>query len=248
MKAKTASLTLYHFEPGHHKEVCMWHDRDHKPEVVGTVPNIFISQRWVAPTDLMAVRPPSSLEHNGGEYVNLYWSSGTPAELAADFTVLGRRLELVGRMQPMKYIHRTWGSRLRPVSAQTRRGLELSPEAVTFAPQNSGLMVVIVELIDSDNRDAYARWHESTHMPMILETGVFNGAVKLMSDAAENKNVFVVLYYSDRPDPAKAYAEFREISSAWPADGKAFPDADKARKVIHSGMYRPSIGHYEYYD
>ena len=51
MKAKTASLTLYHFEPGHHREVCQWHDRDHKPEVVGTVPNIFVSQRWVAPRD-----------------------------------------------------------------------------------------------------------------------------------------------------------------------------------------------------
>jgi hypothetical protein len=120
----------------------MWHDQDHKPEVVGTVPNIFISQRWVAPAELMAVRPPSSLEHNGGEYVNLYWSTGTPGELDADFDVLGRRLELVGRMQPMQYIHRTWGRRLRPISAYTRAGLELSAEAVTCAPQNTGLRPV----------------------------------------------------------------------------------------------------------
>jgi hypothetical protein len=247
MKAKTASLTLYHFEPGHHKEVCLWHDQDHKPEVVGTVPNIFISQRWVAPADLMASRPQSSLEHNGGEYVNLYWSSGTPAELAADFNALGRRLELVGRMEPMKYIHRTWGGRLRPVSAQTRQGLELSADAVSSAPQNSGLMVVIIELADSDTRDAYARWHESEHIPTILDTGIFSGAVKLMPDASDDNNVFVTLYYTDRPDPTAAYAEFRQIAAQWPNTGKSFADADKARKVIHSGMYRPSIGFYDYY-
>src|ERR1044071_8788445 len=104
MKAQTASLTLYHFEPGHHREVCIWHDQDHKPEVVGTVPGIFVSQRWVATPDLMAARPPSSLEHNGGEYVNMYWTATTPQELQADFAALGRRLDLVGRMEPMKYI------------------------------------------------------------------------------------------------------------------------------------------------
>jgi len=248
MKARSASLTLYHFEPGHHKEVCTWHDQDHKPEVVGTMPNIFVSQRWVAPTYLMAMRPASTLEHNGGEYVNLYWSSGTPDEMHADFGVLGRRLELVGRMQPMRYIHRTWGRRLRPVSAYTRPGLELSAEAVTFAPQTSGLLLVIVQMLDSDRRDAYASWHESEHVPMILDTGIFSGSVKLMSDAPEDRNLFVVLYYTDRPDPGAAYAEFRDISSEWKKSGKDFSNADSARKLIHSGMYRPSIGHYEFYD
>ena len=94
MKANSASLTLYHFEQGHHREVCVWHDQDHKPEVVGTVPHIFISQRWVATPELIAQQPPGLLEHHGGEYVNLYWSSGTPEELESNFSVLGRRLEL----------------------------------------------------------------------------------------------------------------------------------------------------------
>jgi hypothetical protein len=152
MKARSASLTLYHFEPGHHKEVRIWHDQDHKPEVVGTTPHIYISQRWVAPPDLMATRPPSSLEHNGGKYVNLYWSSGTPDEMQADFGVLGRRLELV------------------------------------------------------------------------------------------------VLYYTDRPDPAVAYTDFQQIANGWKRSGKDFPEGDSVRKLIHSGMYRPSIGHYEFYD
>jgi hypothetical protein len=248
MKAQSASLTLYHFEPGHHTEVCMWHDQDHKPEVVGTMPNIFISQRWVAPPELMAVRPPSNLEHNGGEYVNLYWSTGTPDEMAADFGVLGRRLELVGRMQPMQYIHRTWGRRLRPISVYTRAGLELSAEAVTCAPQNTGLMIVIHELLDSERRAAYASWHESTHLPMVLDTRLFTGAVKLMSDAPEDRNLNVVFYYPDRPDPHAAYVQFQEIAAGWRTAGKAFADVDSVRKLIHSGMYRPSMGHYEFYD
>jgi hypothetical protein len=248
MKALSASLTLYHFEPGHHKEVCMWHDQDHKPEVVGTTPNIFISQRWVAPPALMAARPPSSLEHNGGEYVNLYWSTGTPDQLEADFGVLGRRLELVGRMQPMRYIDRTWGRRLRPVSAYTRTGLELSAEAVTCAPQNTGLMVVIHELIESERRAAYASWHESVHMPMVLDTRLFTGAVKLMSDASEDRNLYVVLYYTDCPDPNETYTAFQEIATGWRVASQDFPDVDTVRTRIHSGMYRPSIGHYEFYD
>src|SRR5918999_6123660 len=61
MKARSASLTLYHFADGHHREVCIWHDQDHKPEVVATTPGIFISQRWVAPPELMAARSPSTL-------------------------------------------------------------------------------------------------------------------------------------------------------------------------------------------
>jgi hypothetical protein len=248
MKAHSASLTLYHFEPGHHREVCMWHDQDHKPEVLGAVPNIFVSQRWVAPPPLMDARPPSRLEHNGGEHVNLYWSSGTPDELETEFDVLGRRLELVGRMQPMRYIHRTWGRRLRPISASTRVGLALSAEAVTCAPQNTGLLVVIGEMIDSEKRADYARWHESVHVPMILATGLFTGAVKLMSDAADSRHQFVVFYYTDCPDPLATYARFREISAGWRSTGNAFPDADGVRTVIHSGMYRPSIGHYEFYD
>jgi hypothetical protein len=248
MKAKSASLTLYHFEPGHHREVCMWHDQDHKPEVVGTTPHIFISQRWVAPSDLMALRGGSSLDQNGGEYVNLYWSSGSPEELQANFNLLGRRLEMLGRMQPMQYIHRTWGGRLIPISAHTRRGLELSAEAATFAPQWSGLLVVIFKLADSDRRDAYARWHETNHIPMILETGIFSAAVKLISSARDESDVCVVLYYTDRPDVGAALTEFREVADSWRGTARDFPDAASARSLIHSGIYRPSIGHYEYYD
>jgi hypothetical protein len=246
MKANSASLTLYHFEPGHHREVCVWHDQDHKPEVVGTVPHIFVSQRWVATPELISEQPPSQLEHHGGEYVNLYWSSGTPNELESNFAVLGRRLELLGRMQPMQYIQRTWGGRLVPVSVQARPGLELSAEAVTCAPQTSGLMLVILELLDSDTRDAYARWQESVHVPMILETGIFSGAVKLGSPV--DPHIMVLLYYTDRPDPCAAYKEFHNIADGWRQTDKHFPSINSARRLIHSGMYIPSIGHYDYYE
>jgi hypothetical protein len=248
MKARSASVTLYHFEPGHHREVCIWHDQDHKPEVVGAVPHIFISQRWVATPELIAGRPPSALEHGGGEYVNLYWSAGTPEELESNFRLLGPRLEMLGRMQPMRYIHRAWGGRLVPIQGYTRSGLELSAEAVTCAPQTSGLMTVIIELLQSETRDAYARWHESVHLPMILETGIFSGAVKLRSASAGQENQMVMLYYTDRPDPCAAYNEFHAIAAGWRSTDRHFPAIDSARRVIHSGMYIPSIGHYEYYD
>jgi hypothetical protein len=243
MKARSSSLTLYHFAEGHHRDVCVWHDQDHKPEVVATTPGIFISQRWVAPPDLMAIRSPSTLPHNGGEYVNLYWSTSSADELHADFDVLGRRLELVGRMQPMQYIERTFGRRLEPVSFQIRPGLELSAEAVACAPQNQGLFLVIGELQPGQAGQDYARWHESEHIPEILQTGVFSGAAKLMSAAADEANLVVVLYYSDRDDPVAAYQEFQAAASGL----SRFPDAERAFRRVHSGMYRPSIGFYDYY-
>jgi hypothetical protein len=233
MKARAASLTLYHFADGHHREVCVWHDQDHKPEAVATTPGIFISQRWVAPPDLMAARTPSTLPHNGGEYVNLYWSTGTAEELHADFDVLGRRLELVGRMQPMRYIDRTWGRRIQPVSFHARDGLELSPEAVTCAPQNQGLFVVIGELQPSDGGADFARWHETEHIPEI----------QLMSADPDEPNLMVILYYSDRDDPLAAYQEFQAAAKGL----RRHSDAERAFRRLHSGMYRPSIGFYDYY-
>src|SRR5690606_11632585 len=127
--------------PGHHREVCLWHDGDHKPEVVGTMPHVFISQRWVAPPQWVETRGPTDLPHRGGEYVNLYWSSGSPEEMTRDFDALGARLTAVGRMQPMQCIERTFGARLRPVSVQTRPGLPLSGEAVTASVLNTGLLL-----------------------------------------------------------------------------------------------------------
>jgi len=105
---------------------------------------------------------------------------------------------------------------------------------------------VILELRDSDTREAYARWHESVHLPMILESGIFTGAVKLASP--KDPHFMVVLYYTDRPDPRAAYVEFHEVADGWRKTDKHFPRIETARKLVHSGMYIPSIGHYDYYD
>jgi hypothetical protein len=239
MKARSVSLTLYHFTPGHHREVCVWHDQDHKPEVVATMPHIFISQRWVAPPELMAARGAGTLPHNGGEYVNLYWSSGSGDEMQADFAVLGRRLQLVGRMAEMQYIERTWGDRLRPVSVQARAGLPLSPEAVTCAVQMMGLYVEVIELLDQPGRTAYARWHETEYIPALLERSHFSGAAKLQPQRSTDE--MVTLFYSDDPDPLRAYQSIAQAAAALPAPAAA-------ARLVHSGMYRPSIGLYDYYD
>jgi hypothetical protein len=242
VKAKSTSLTLYHFADGHHREVCLWHDQDHKPEVLGAMDHIFISQRWVATPDLADARS-TTLPRTGGQYVNLYWSTGTTEELEYGFGTLGRRLERVGRMEPMQYLERTWGGRLEPVSLHTRSGLPLSAEAVLCAPQNTGLFVVIGELVPGPHRAAYARWHETEHIRDMLDSGLFIGAAKLMSSNPDERDLMVVLYYSDRPDPVATYAEMRRVAPTW----STFPNADAAFRRIHNGMYRPSMGFYDYY-
>jgi hypothetical protein len=248
MKAGTVSLGLWHLEPGHHKEVCQWHDADHKPEVLGTTPHVFISQRWVASPAMVDKRSAARLPHGGGEYVNLYWTTGTPDELGRDFEALGARLTAVGRMEPNKYITSAWRTRTRPVSLQARNGLVQSPEAVPAAPVNTGLMIVILELRDTPERDAYARWHETEHIPMILNTGLFTGAVKVMGSDPDRQNHLAMLFYTDVDDTQSAYLELQQMLADWRKTGRAFPDADNVRTLLHSSMYCNSIGQYDFYD
>jgi hypothetical protein len=248
MKAGTISLGLWHMEPGHHREVCRWHDSDHKPEVLGTTPHVFVSQRWVATQAMVDVRSAAHLPHGGGEYINLYWTTGAPDELGRDFNALGKRLTAVGRMEPEKYIHTAWRTRARPLSLQVRDGFVLSAEAVPASPVNTGLMLVILELRDSPERDAYTRWHEAEHVPMMLNTGLFTGAAKVMGSDPERQNHLAVLLYTDVDDTQSAYLELQKIQADWRTTGRAFPDADSVRNVLHSSMYCNSIGRYELYD
>jgi hypothetical protein len=107
-------------------------------------------------------------------------------------------------------------------------------------------MLVIMKLLESDAREAYASWHERVHVPMILETGLISAAVKLGSPT--DPDLLVLLYYTDHADPCAAYREFHSISGSWRQTSTHFAAIDRARQLLHSGMYIPSIGHYDYYD
>lgn len=194
MKAGTISLGLWHIERGRHREVCQWNDADHKPEVLGTTPNVFVSQRWVATPAMIAARPSGRLTDGGGEYVNLYWTTGTPDELGRDFQALGARLTEVGRMEPNKYIHTSWRTRTRPGSLQARPEQVLSAEAVAASPVNSGMLLVINDVPDGPRRDDYVRWRQTERVPMILGTRHFNGAVSVTGSDAERQNHVAELF------------------------------------------------------
>jgi hypothetical protein len=248
MKAGTISLGLWHIEPGHHREVCQWHDVDHKPEVLGTTPNVFISQRWVAPPAMVAARSRSRLQFGGGEYVNLYWTTGTPEQLGKDFRELGARMTELGRMEPNKYIHTTWRTSTRPASLQARAGQVLSAEAVPASPVNSGMMLMVVEVQAGPRRDDYVRWLQTERVPMMLETGLFNGEVEVAGADPDRENHVAALFYTDVDDPTAAYLEVHKIFADWNKNGHGFPEADQVRTVLHSSMYTNSIGRYEFYD
>ncbi len=248
MKAGTISLGLWHIEPGHHREVCQWHDADHKPEVLGTTPNVFISQRWVATPSMVAARTGGQLPDGGGEYVNLYWTSGSPEQLGRDFQELGARLTEIGRMEPNKYIHTAWRTRTRPAGLQARPEQVLSAEAVAASPVNSGMLLVVVDVPAGPRRDDYLRWHATERVPMILGTGLFNGAVEVAGSDAERQNHLCELFYTDVDDPTAAYLELQKQLADWRQTGRDFPEPNGVRTVLHSSMYTNSIGRYEYYD
>jgi hypothetical protein len=248
MKAGTVSLGLWHIEPGHHREVCQWHDADHKPEVLGTTPNVFISQRWVASPAMVAARSAATLPDGGGEYVNLYWTSGTPDELGRDFEELGTRLTAAGRMEPNKYIHTAWRTRTRPQSLQARPNQVQSAEAVPAAPLNRGLMVVVKELLEAPQREAYLKWYQNEHVPRVLDTGLFTGAATVSGSDAERQQHMAVLFYTAEEDVLGVYVELQKRLAEWRATGREFPESVRVSRVLHSSIYTNSIGQYDFYD
>lgn len=250
LKAGSVSLVLYHFQPGHHHEVNAWHDADHRPEVLGTIPHIYHSQRWVAPAAYVAARPPTRLPHGGGEYANMYWSVGRPEQVLADFEALGARLTLNGRMQPMQHIEGVWHGRLKPLYFSTSPRVAISPEAVPFAP-STGLVVSIVEIVGVGGHDAYGRWLETVHLPAVLNDDLFTACVTLMPAVPKIENVLVHLYYTDADDPTRAFAELLRLEDDRPEDvsnDAEAPGAAAMRRRIFASLYRPIVpGQYDFY-
>jgi hypothetical protein len=254
-KAQRASVTLYHMDPGHHREASIWHDADHKAEVIASVPHVFISQRWVTPPSWMALRPPSKLPEGGGEYVNVYWSSGTAEALSEDFNRLGTDLGAVGRMDTVRYMHLIWptgaGSRLRPTCLETRPGLPISAAAVTASTAMTGLVATVGRGPTSGGGPAggdFDRWHETEYLPKVLATNLFAGVAKLALDHPDHRGTYITLLYTDEPAPAETYGEYREKVRAWAADPNGAPDAWPGHTAIFETIAQPSIGRYDVYD
>lgn len=251
MKAHSASVTLYHMTPGHHRETAAWHDADHKAEVVGSLPEVFLSQRWVTPPDWIPLRRSSDLADGGGEYVNIYWSSGSAQDLERNFGELGAQLKAVGRMDPVKHMKCVWPTTrhhlLRPLFARARPGLAISGEAVTASTANTGLLTVIHHLLDDPQRNAYLRWHEAEYLSMVLETGLFAGVAKLALDSSSHQETYVTLLYTDAPSPKDAYLELGGIEQAW-RRGHDFPGAESFCQPIFESLACPSIGRYDLYE
>jgi hypothetical protein len=245
-KVASGSLTLYHVEQGRHRDVLRWWDDDHKPEVLGTLPNVFLSQRWVAPPEWVALRPVTELPYRGGEYANLYWSSGSVAELERDFTELGTRLARLGRSGPTD-LTRLWPSvprrRLRPTLVAAGPGATVSADAVPAVHANTGLTVLIGEYRGGAPWADFCRWQESEQIPALLDMGLYSGIARFVSDAADLHATYVLLAYTDAAHPESGFAQLLDTA------------ADRARgpysgghHTVFAGIYQPSIGHYEIYD
>ncbi len=254
MKLNVGALTLYHIADGHHRETARWHDADHKAEVIATVPGIFLSQRWVTPPGWLSLRPASPLAHGGGEYVNLYWSSGSDAELSRDFADLGARMSAVGRMRPAElYMQKVWPvhsrARIHLASVQARPGLATSAEAAMAATANTALLTVIDSVSDAGAGD-YGDWQRDHYIPMVLGTGIFTAAAlcTLAADASQDDGRFVTLYYLDSDAPEAGYRQFREFRARWHAEGKLRPqEAGSGYRQILESLAVPSIGNYSFY-
>jgi hypothetical protein len=254
MKLNVGALSMYHIADGHHRETVRWHDADHKAEVIATVPGIFLSQRWVTPPGWLGLRPASPLAHGGGEYVNLYWSSGTDAELTRDFADLGARMSALGRMRPAeRYMEKVWPvhsrSRIHLISVQARPGLASSAEAAVAATSNTALLTVIDSVGEAGAGD-YGAWQRDHYIPMVLRTGIFTAAAlcTLGAGSSRDDGQFVTLYYLDSDVPEAGYRQFGVIRERWSTAGRLGPqqEASGYRQILET-LAVPSIGNYSFY-
>jgi hypothetical protein len=243
VKGCTASVGLYHLPEGRHRGFLAWHDDDHRPEVLGTVPNVFASQRWVAPPAFVAARPSTELPHDGGEYLVLHWSAGTPQQLDSDLYLLGRRLAGLNRMRPSTYFDRVWLNRLHVVSGQTCGSGGLSAEAVTCAP-NTGLVLSIEQILQHDRRQEYEHWLETVLTAAVLGTRLFRASFSLVPLPDSDKQTAVRCYYTDQPDPLDTFQQFQRQRAA--LELREFEDM---RRTVFLGVFCPSErSNYDLYD
>jgi hypothetical protein len=118
---------------------------------------------------------------------------------------------------------------------------------VPAAPLNRGLLVVVKELLDTSQREPYLKWYRSEHIPRVLDTGLFTGAVTVSGSDVEQQDL-AVLFYTVADDVMAVYVELQKRLAEWRATGREFPNSQRVSRVLHSSMYTNSIGQYDFYD
>ena len=265
MKVKCATVLLFHYLDGQHREVARWHNEVHRPETHGAVPNIYYSQDWVAPAKYVDARPPTDLNFRGGEYASLYWSQGTREELARDQPAIAQARRTNDPYHP--YQHLIWRGRLDAVAAFPRAELAYA-DAVPLGP-NTGLMIAIDEITHPEHERAYVEWQNTAHVPRLLDSKCFAACFEFRLDrafitqdavyetqtrvvmtpaesgfafeGAEGRNVYVRLYFVDHADALEAFGEAQGIEEQL---NQGVPDG---WRQIFTGIYVPiTPGTYDY--
>jgi hypothetical protein len=243
MKAKSATVMLLYYEPGTHEEVTRWHEEIHRPEMHGTIPHIYHSEDWLSPVEYMALRPPTDLPRNGGEYLCLYWSQGTAQELFEGVRKYAAEVRERNAYHPHQEI--TWRDRMVVSAGQVRPGLEVTVDAVPLL-HNTGLPLTISELAGSGGRQAYERWSEEVQVPRMLASGIFSGHYGLHSIEGGEQNAYVDIYFVERGDPIEKYRELQALEAGWQQDGAGSSGPQSGPKPIFRGLYRRIIpGQYD---
>lgn len=254
MKANGAGFGLVHIEEGHHRATCEWHDNDHKAEVVGSIPGVYSTQRWVTPPEWMKLRAPNDLPFAGGEYINMYWTAETGEELSARFGKLGRELEAAGRMGPMVHWNGCWpkldggGPAWHPTTVTAAEKTVTSADAVLASIGMTGLVSVIETAHEGVHPAEVTRRQTEEIIPAVLATGLFEGAARLASDRPGLEGTAVLLYYVHADDPAEVFGEYRRFHEARSKTDKSFATHRDSVKTVFESVSRPSMGHYDFYD
>jgi hypothetical protein len=246
LKARSISITLFHFPDGEHQAIIAAHD-NHQAKVLSEIPHVFAAQRWVAPSSYVAVRPRTEIVHHGGEYAACYWSDDTPEQLTYDFDVFGSRVRALGKLGFARDIVNTWGGKFHVLTARGRDGLELPTAAVPFAPLTSGMVLSIGEVIDLDRRDAYAAWLDRVYTPDALATPGVAAVYQLMPIARDDTSI-VHLLFLDGADPLRTWADLNATAKRQIAEGRSFVELEAAYRHVYSGLYRQvAVGQSSFY-
>jgi hypothetical protein len=236
---------MFHYLPGEHRHVAEWHNEIHRPEIHGAVPHVFYSQDFVAPPAYVAARQHADLPMAGGEYLSLYWSEGSLEQLGEDNRKASQDRRNAGSYHPFQDV--VWAARTRARSVHPRPGLAYDVNAAPFAP-NTGLVLIVEEILDPARQAEYEAWIEQVHIPRVLDLGPFSACFAFTHDSARGAGL-IQYWFVDRSDPLESLGQLRRAEDAWHAAG-AYPSAlDSVRRKVFCGAYQPvHVGQYDVYE
>lgn len=169
-----------------------WYDRTHLPDMVGAGLAVHALRYKNADP-----KPPAAW------YLAIYETPRDDLErVGEEFASLAKHLDQQGRMfRDVEIVRRAMWRRIGPPFTTPR----------TSQARTDGLFIIESNCTDAGQEDAFNAWYDVTHIPDLLDTGLFQTAYRFAAVTPEpDRGRYLAIYETDRP-PWEAVEEFSRV-------------------------------------